>query len=172
MKALDAHLSALSHRRIRTCPIDCIPMNTARRHALSFVLVLVGVVGSFTADGSGMANESRPAPRDSVVTDANTRLLRVPGPHASSIVTSSPFRDYRFDVDSNEIGGADRKKAREVSEQMLRMPSLRVELVGTDQRRLEVVRDALIGVGIRSSKSACATITTRRIRTTATSRSC
>jgi outer membrane protein OmpA-like peptidoglycan-associated protein len=64
----------------------------------------------------------------------------------------SAYRDYTFNANSNEILGSDSSKAREVANYTDRNPSVRVGIDGSNERRVVVVRDALIVAGVPASK--------------------
>ena len=64
----------------------------------------------------------------------------------------SSYRDYTFNANSNEILGSDSSKAREVANYMDRNPTVRVGIDGSNERRVVVVRDALIVAGVPAAK--------------------
>jgi outer membrane protein OmpA-like peptidoglycan-associated protein len=64
----------------------------------------------------------------------------------------SAYRDYTFNAYSNEILRSDRSKAREIADYVDQNPSLRVGLDGSNERRVGVVRDALMVAGVPASK--------------------
>jgi hypothetical protein len=64
----------------------------------------------------------------------------------------SPYRDYTFNVNSNEILSSDGNKAREIADYMNQNPSARVAIDGTNQNRVARVRNALIDAGVPAYK--------------------
>jgi hypothetical protein len=64
----------------------------------------------------------------------------------------NPYRDYTFNVNSNEILSSDGNKAREIADYMNQNPSARVAIDGTNQNRVARVRSALIDAGVPAYK--------------------
>jgi outer membrane protein OmpA-like peptidoglycan-associated protein len=64
----------------------------------------------------------------------------------------SYYRDYTFNPNSNEILGSDSNKAKEIANWMGQNPSRQIGLDGSNERRVVVVRDALIVAGVPASK--------------------
>jgi outer membrane protein OmpA-like peptidoglycan-associated protein len=64
----------------------------------------------------------------------------------------SAYRDYSFNANSNEILGSDSSKAKEIANYMDRNPSHRIGIDGSNERRVVVVRDALIVAGVPAAK--------------------
>jgi outer membrane protein OmpA-like peptidoglycan-associated protein len=64
----------------------------------------------------------------------------------------SSYRDYTFSSNSNVIQGSDSGKAREIATYANANPSRQIGLDGSDERRVVVVRDALIGAGVPAAK--------------------
>ena len=62
------------------------------------------------------------------------------------------YRDYTFNTNSNEILRSDSGKAREIASYMDQNPSRRVGIDGSNERRVGVVRDALMVAGVPASK--------------------
>jgi outer membrane protein OmpA-like peptidoglycan-associated protein len=62
------------------------------------------------------------------------------------------YRDYTFTANSNEILRSDNGKAKEIANYLDENPSLRIGLDGSSERRVGVVRDALIKAGVPASK--------------------
>ncbi len=62
------------------------------------------------------------------------------------------YRDYTFNVNSDDILRSDGNKAREIADYMSRNPSLRVGIDGSSARRVGNVRDALINAGVPAYK--------------------
>jgi outer membrane protein OmpA-like peptidoglycan-associated protein len=73
------------------------------------------------------------------------------GPMAGGANWSS-YRDYSFNVNSDDILSADGNKAREVADYMNRNPSARVAIDGFNGRRVNKVRSALIDAGVPASR--------------------
>jgi outer membrane protein OmpA-like peptidoglycan-associated protein len=122
------------------------------------LLALAGVVLAGAGDWFGLPSpEANAAERAPVSIDAAIQTddtsLRSPRPRQpSSHDRRSAVADYTFDVNSNEIANADYGKAREVANRVREVPALRVALGGSNARRMDAVRDALIGAGIPSFK--------------------
>jgi outer membrane protein OmpA-like peptidoglycan-associated protein len=64
----------------------------------------------------------------------------------------SYYRDYTFNPNSNEILRSDSGKAKEIANWMDQNPSRQIGLDGSNERRVVVVRDALIVAGVPASK--------------------
>jgi hypothetical protein len=64
----------------------------------------------------------------------------------------SLYRDYTFGANSNEILRSDSSKAREIASYMGQNPSRQIGLDGSNERRVVVVRDALIVAGVPASR--------------------
>jgi outer membrane protein OmpA-like peptidoglycan-associated protein len=64
----------------------------------------------------------------------------------------SPYRDYSFNVNSDEILRSDGNKAREIADYMNQNPSARVAIDGNSERRVNRVRNALIDAGVPADK--------------------
>ncbi|OGA06682.1 MAG: hypothetical protein A2W68_06690 [Betaproteobacteria bacterium RIFCSPLOWO2_02_64_14] len=64
----------------------------------------------------------------------------------------NPYRDYSFNVNSNDILRSDGNKAREIADYMNQNPSSRVAIDGSNERRVGRVRDALIDAGVPSER--------------------
>jgi Collagen triple helix repeat (20 copies) len=62
------------------------------------------------------------------------------------------YWDYTFNANSNEIVRSDSTKAKEIANYMDQNRSLRIGLDGSNERRVGVVRDALIKAGVPASK--------------------
>jgi hypothetical protein len=137
--------------------------NVSNKQAVStiqrfWLVALVGVVLAGAGDWSGLAspeaNAAEPAPVSiGAAIQTGDTSLRSPSPRQpSSHDRRSAVADYTFDVNSNEIANADYGKAREVANRVREVPALRVALGGSNARRMDAVRDALIGAGIPSFK--------------------
>lgn len=64
----------------------------------------------------------------------------------------SSYRDYSFNVNSNDILRDDGSKAREIADYLNQNPSARVAIDGSRERRVNNVRDALIDAGVPAYK--------------------
>ena len=64
----------------------------------------------------------------------------------------SSYSTYTFNTNSNEILRSDGNKAKEIANYLDQNPSLQVGLDGANERRVVVVRDALIVAGVPSAK--------------------
>jgi len=64
----------------------------------------------------------------------------------------SAYRDYTFNVNSEEILRADGSKAREIADYMNQNPSLQVAIDGSNDRRVNAVRSALINAGVAPNR--------------------
>jgi hypothetical protein len=64
----------------------------------------------------------------------------------------SPFRDFTFYGNSDEILRSDSNKAREVSDYARQNPSYQVGIDGSNVTRVNNVRNALIDAGVPASK--------------------
>jgi outer membrane protein OmpA-like peptidoglycan-associated protein len=64
----------------------------------------------------------------------------------------SSYRDYTFNVNSDDILRSDGNKAREIADYMDRNPSARVAIDGSNERRVSNVRDAVINAGVPAYK--------------------
>jgi outer membrane protein OmpA-like peptidoglycan-associated protein len=64
----------------------------------------------------------------------------------------SSYRDYTFNVNSDDILRSDRNKAQEIADYMNQNPSYRVAIDGSNERRVSNVRDALIDAGVPAYK--------------------
>jgi outer membrane protein OmpA-like peptidoglycan-associated protein len=64
----------------------------------------------------------------------------------------SLYRDYTFNVNSDDILRSDSNKAWEIADYMNRNPSFRVGIDGSNQYRVGKVRDALINAGVPAYK--------------------
>jgi outer membrane protein OmpA-like peptidoglycan-associated protein len=64
----------------------------------------------------------------------------------------SPFRNYTFNANSDDILRSDGDKAREIADYLAQNPTYRVGLDGADERRINRVRDALTAAGVPASK--------------------
>jgi outer membrane protein OmpA-like peptidoglycan-associated protein len=64
----------------------------------------------------------------------------------------NPYRDYTFNVNSNDILSSDGNKAREIADYLNQNPSARVAIDGTNQSRVASVRNALIDAGVPAYK--------------------
>ena len=62
------------------------------------------------------------------------------------------YRDYTFNVNSDDILSSDGNKAREIADYMNQNPSFRVAIDGSNARRVSNVRDALINAGVPAYK--------------------
>jgi outer membrane protein OmpA-like peptidoglycan-associated protein len=62
------------------------------------------------------------------------------------------YRDYTFNINSNDILRSDANKAREIADYMNRNPSFRVGIDGANARRVGNVRNALINAGVPAYK--------------------
>ena len=60
----------------------------------------------------------------------------------------SYYRDYTFNPNSNEILRSDGNKAKEIANWIDQNPSRQIGLDGSNDRRVVVVRDALIVAGV------------------------
>ena len=131
------------------------PISTIQRF---WLVALVGVVLAGSGDWFGLpspeANAAEPARLSigAAIQTENTSLGSPPFRQPSSHDRRSAVADYTFDVNSNEIANADHGKAREVANRIREVPALRVAVGGSNARRMDAVRDALIGAGIPSFK--------------------
>jgi outer membrane protein OmpA-like peptidoglycan-associated protein len=64
----------------------------------------------------------------------------------------SSYRDYRFNVNSDDILSSDSNKAREVADYLQQNPSARVAIDGSSERRVSRVRTALMDAGVPAYK--------------------
>jgi len=64
----------------------------------------------------------------------------------------SSYRDYRFNVNSDDILSSDGNKAREVADYLQQNPSARVAIDGSSERRVSRVRTALMDAGVPAYK--------------------
>jgi hypothetical protein len=64
----------------------------------------------------------------------------------------SSYSDYTFSTNSNVIQSVDSNKAREIATYAIANPSRQIGLDGADERRVVVVRDALIVAGVPAAK--------------------
>jgi outer membrane protein OmpA-like peptidoglycan-associated protein len=64
----------------------------------------------------------------------------------------SPYRDYTFNVNSDDILSSDSSKAREIASYMDQNPSFRIAIDGSSERRVNAVRNALLDAGVPSYK--------------------
>ena len=62
------------------------------------------------------------------------------------------YWEYTFNTNSNEILRSDRSKAKEIANYMDQNRSFRIGLDGSSERRVGVVRDALMVAGVPASK--------------------
>jgi hypothetical protein len=62
------------------------------------------------------------------------------------------YRDYTFNVNSNEILSSDGNKAREIADYLNQNPSARIAIDGTNQARVARVRTAVIDAGVPAYK--------------------
>jgi len=62
------------------------------------------------------------------------------------------YRDYTFNVNSDDILSSDGNKAREIADYMNQNPNARVAIDGANQRRVNRVRDALINAGAPANR--------------------
>ena len=62
------------------------------------------------------------------------------------------YRDYSFNVNSDDILSSDGNKAREIADYMNQNPSARVAIDGSNGRRVNRVRDALVNAGVPAYK--------------------
>ncbi len=62
------------------------------------------------------------------------------------------YWEYTFNANSNEILRSDSSKAKDIANYMDQNRSLRIGLDGSNERRVVVVRDALIVAGVPASK--------------------
>jgi hypothetical protein len=74
------------------------------------------------------------------------------GPMLAGANGWSPYRDYSFNVNSDQILGADGNKAREIADYLQQNPSQRVTIDGTNDRRVANVREALVNAGVPGYK--------------------
>lgn len=128
-------------------------MRTSKRlWVLSFVGVSFLGANEWVEISARADSSAEPAPISIggavALDDAHAPTGRLP----SSSHAWNSVADYTFDVSSNEIATADSGKAREVANRLREVPSLRVALDGPNVRRVDAVRDALIGAGVPSFK--------------------
>lgn len=64
----------------------------------------------------------------------------------------SIYRDYTFHSNSDDILRSDGNKAKEISDYMNQNPSARVAIDGSNERRVNNVRGALIDAGVPASR--------------------
>ena len=64
----------------------------------------------------------------------------------------SSYRDYTFNVNSDDILRSDGNKAREIADYTNRNPSSRLAIDGFNERRVNNVRNALIDAGVPAYK--------------------
>jgi outer membrane protein OmpA-like peptidoglycan-associated protein len=64
----------------------------------------------------------------------------------------SSYRNYTFNVNSDDIQRSDGNKAREIADYMDQNPSALVAIDGSNERRVTNVRDAVINAGVPAYK--------------------
>ncbi len=62
------------------------------------------------------------------------------------------YRDYAFNFNSDEIRAPDENTAQEIAEYLKQNPALRVALDGAIERRVLIVRSALVDAGVPAGK--------------------
>ena len=118
---------------------------------VAFVGVVLAGAGDCAQAENAAEAKSPPIGALSAGDDTSARGLLLPR-LPSSLNPWTAVADYTFDANSNEIASADMGKARDVQSRLREVPSLRVGLDGSNVRRVDVVRDALIAAGVPSFK--------------------
>jgi outer membrane protein OmpA-like peptidoglycan-associated protein len=113
-----------------------------------------GATGSTGAQGSTeLAGISGPAGATGVTgAQGATGPTGAQGLAAAGGSNWSSYRDYTFNVNSNDILRADGNKAREIADYMNQNPSFRIAIDGSNERRVSNVRAALIDAGVPAYK--------------------
>ena len=123
------------------------------RRLLLFAVTAVVAAGCATPEPMLRSQEAEPLSRAGPAATAGT--ADYPGaPGCSDRARSgwTPFRDYAFSPNSDEILQSDGNKAWEIAESMKQNPSLRAAVDGLNALRAGSVRDALLNAGVPADR--------------------
>lgn len=123
------------------------------KRLLLFAVAAVVAAGCATPEPMLRSQEAEPLSRAGPAATAGTAdYPGVPGCSDRARSGWTPFRDYAFSPNSDEILQSDGNKAWEIAESMKQNPSLRAAVDGLNALRASSVRDALLNAGVPADR--------------------